>query len=92
MGIGVLDDGRQSIAVQGEERRLLQLGSSVDLGRVGDVELLQKNGYLPRVRSGWSGSAMLRVWEGMEGRISYDGRGGLLVEEETFLLIAGVLK
>lgn len=49
--VRVLDDGCHAIAVQREEGRLLQLGSGVDLGRVGHVELLKKQGDFPRVRS-----------------------------------------
>ena len=50
--VGILNDGRHAIAVQREKGRLLQLGSLVDLGRIGHVELIQEEGYLPRVGSG----------------------------------------
>ena len=50
--VRILNDGRHAIAVQREEGRLFQLGSRVDLGRIGHVELIQEEAYLPRVGSG----------------------------------------
>ena len=58
--VGILDDGSHTIAVELEVGRLLQLGSRVDFGRVGHVELFEEEGYLPWVGSGWYRSAKPR--------------------------------
>lgn len=68
--IGILNDGRHAIAIQGEEDWLLQLGSRVDLGRVGHVELVEEEGYLPRVGSGWEQSAKSRIMNSLRVEIS----------------------
>ena len=55
--VGILNDGRHAITVQREEGRLFQLGGHVDLGRIGYIELLEEEGYFPRVWSGCDRSA-----------------------------------
>ena len=47
MSAGTLNNGRHTIAVYGEEGRLLYLRSRVDLGCVGHVKLFEDEGYLP---------------------------------------------
>ena len=61
--IRILNHRRHAIAVQREESRLLQLGSGVDLGRVGHVELVEKEGYFPGIGSGWYRSTKPKVRE-----------------------------
>ena len=59
--VGIFNDGRHSIAVECKEDWLFQLGSRVDFGRVGHVKLVEEDGDLPRVGSGWDQLATPRL-------------------------------